>query len=75
MKHFLKLFFKIVALSLLPILSFSQNAYDSVEMADVMRSNGKIYVVIVVLLIIFSGLAIFLISIDRKVRRLEKDKK
>jgi len=74
MKHFINFAFKIIALSLLPVLSFAQNGNDAVEMADVMRSNGKIYVVVAVLLIIFSGLSIFLITIDRKVRRLEKDK-
>ena len=72
MKYFLNLFYKTSTLSLLPALSFSQTT-DVVEMADVMRSNGKIYVVVAVLLIIFSGLAIFLIRIDRKVRRLEKE--
>jgi len=45
---------------------------DAVEMADTMRSNGKIYVVVAVLLIILTGLFIFLIRIDRKVSRLEK---
>ena len=46
-----------------------------VEMADVLRSNGKIYVVVAVLLIILAGLFIFLINIDRKVSRLEKKNK
>ena len=45
---------------------------DGVEMADMLRSNGKIYVVVAVLLIILTGLIIFLIRIDRKVSRLEK---
>ena len=44
----------------------------SVEMADVMRSNGKIYVVIGVISIILSGILIYLISIDRKLRSIEK---
>ena len=74
MRSLLKLFYNIFALSLIPILVFSQDAPEEVEMADVMRSNGKIYVVVIVLLIIFSGLAAFLISIDRKVNRLEKDR-
>ena len=58
-------------LSLLLVLAFT-NTFGQTEMADTMRSNGKIYVVVAVLLVIFSGLAIFLISIDRKVKRLEK---
>jgi hypothetical protein len=43
-----------------------------VEMADVMRSNGKIYVVVAVLATIFIGLMFFLIRIDKKVQKLEE---
>lgn len=43
-----------------------------VDMADGMRSNGKIYVVVGVLVIILIGLFAYLISIDRKVGRIEK---
>ena len=42
------------------------------EMADTMRSEGKIYVVVVILLIIFSGLIGYLVMLDRKVTRIEK---
>lgn len=42
-------------------------------MADVMRQNGKIYVVVGVILLIFSGLLIYIIRIDRKVSVLEKE--
>ena len=52
----------------------SLNAQQTVEMADGMRSNGKIYVVVTVLAVILAGLFIFLINIDRKVSRLEKEK-
>jgi hypothetical protein len=54
---------------LLPILAFAQ---DDVEMADTLRSEGKIYVVIGVIAVIFIGLIIYLISIDTKVSKLEK---
>ncbi|MAC86424.1 MAG: CcmD family protein [Flavobacteriales bacterium] len=43
-----------------------------IEMADVMRSNGKIYVVVAVLATIFIGLMIYLIRIDKKVQKLEE---
>jgi hypothetical protein len=39
-----------------------------------MRHNGKIYVVVSVILIIFTGLILYLIRIDRKITRLEKEK-
>jgi CcmD family protein len=43
------------------------------ESADFMRSTGKIYVVIAVLCIIFIGIVLFLINLDRKLQRLEKE--
>ena len=45
---------------------------NSVEMADAFRENGKIYVVVAVVVIIFAGLFVYLISLDKKVSRLEK---
>ena len=45
----------------------------SVEMADVMRSNGKIYVVVGAIVILFVGIIVYAISIDRKLSRLEKE--
>ena len=56
---------------LVSFTSFAQNA--SPEMADVMRSNGKIYVVVAVLAIIFAGIVVYLISIDKKASRLQKE--
>ena len=50
---------------------FAQTTTD-VEMADTMRSSGKIYVVITTIAIIFVGLAIYLFTIDRRLRKLEK---
>lgn len=48
---------------------------ESVEMADVMRENGKIYVVVAVVLCLFAGLTFYAVSIDRKVTSLEKQLK
>lgn len=45
---------------------------QDVEMADTFRSEGKIYVVVAIVLIILTGLIVFLYFIDRKVTRLEK---
>ena len=44
-------------------------------MADAMRQSGKIYVVVAVLCIVFLGIVAYLISIDRKVSRLESKMK
>ena len=51
--------------------AFAQQT-QSVEMADAMRSSGKIYVVIVTIVLIFLGLAIYLFSIDRRLKKIEK---
>ena len=45
-----------------------------VDMAGIMRSNGKIYVVVAVLLVILFGLFGYVVSLDRKISRLEKNK-
>ncbi len=47
-------------------------AQQEVGMADTLRSEGKIYVVISIMLVIFTGISAYLIWIDRKVSRLEK---
>ena len=44
------------------------------EMADVLRSSGKIYVVVATIAIIFTGLAIYLFSIDRRLKKIEREK-
>jgi hypothetical protein len=41
--------------------------------ASVMRSNGKIYVVVAVVLTILFGLIAYVIRLDRKITRLEKE--
>lgn len=66
MKHILSIF----------ILIFSVGttiAQETVEMADIFRSNGKIYVVVAVLSIILIGIFLYLISMDRKVKKIEKE--
>jgi len=44
------------------------------QMADALRSNGKIYVVVLVLATIFAGIIAFLVRLDRKISKLEKHK-
>lgn len=44
-----------------------------VEMADQLRANGKIFVVVAVLNIILSGLILYVARLDRKISRLEKE--
>lgn len=59
---------------LISAAAFAQEAAP-VEMADTMRSSGKIYVVVTVLLIIFVGIVIYLSRLDSKLSKLEKELK
>ena len=54
-------------------LAFFANAQD-VNMSDIMKENGKIYVVIAVMLTILAGLVLYLVRLDRKISKLEKNK-
>lgn len=62
-----------IASILLPFLSKAQEVSEPV-MADTFRSEGKIYVVISVISIIFICLISYLIYIDIKLKKLEKNK-
>ncbi len=55
-------------------LSYASFAKDKVDMADSMRSNGKIYVVVAVCLTILIGLFIYVFLLDKKISRFEKNK-
>ena len=46
---------------------------NAIEMADAMRTSGKIYVVVLVVIVVFCGLLLYTVLIDRKVSRLEKE--
>ena len=45
------------------------------QMADGFRADGKIYVVVLVLSVVFACLATYLIIIDRKLKKLEEKNK
>lgn len=47
---------------------------DNPEMADALRSSGKIYVVVLVLVSIFIGIIAYLVRLERKISKLEKNK-
>lgn len=63
----------ILALILSLFSAVSVRAQQGVEMADVMRSEGKIYIVVAVIAIIFIGIVIYMISLDRRLSKLEKE--
>lgn len=44
-----------------------------VEMADKLREDGKIWVVVAVVAVIFAGIAINMLRIDSKLKKIEKE--
>lgn len=52
--------------------AFAQDP-SAVEMADVMHSNGKIYVVVAVVMIIFLGIVVNMIRLEKKMNKIEKE--
>jgi CcmD family protein len=65
----------LMAALLLQMVAFAQTAEPAVEMADGLYQSGKIYVVITALAVIFIGIIIYLILLDRKIGKLEKELK
>ena len=49
------------------------NVASELSMADAFYADGKIYVVVAVVALILAGIIIYLVNLDRKVARLEKD--
>ena len=45
---------------------------QEVEMADALRTDGKIYVVVVIFLVILIALFLYLHRLEKKIDRLEK---
>jgi hypothetical protein len=66
----------LLAFMLVSVIVFAQDKKpDSYrgEMADLMRSNGRIYVVVAVVLTILIGLILYVLRLDRKISKLEKN--
>ncbi|OJV55445.1 MAG: hypothetical protein BGO31_18950 [Bacteroidetes bacterium 43-16] len=63
--------FLALALLLFPLNLLAQN--PPAAMADKFRSDGKIYIVILVIITIFIGIIIYLFSLERKIKRLERE--
>jgi CcmD family protein len=68
----LKKIISLLPLLLISLIGFSQD--KKTGMADLLRSNGKIYVVVTVVVIILIGLILYLFRLDRKMSKLEKEK-
>jgi len=62
---------KVISLFIISLLSQVGHAQE-VEMADGMRADGKIYVVVAIVVAILAGLLAYVFLLDRKANRLEK---
>ena len=64
---------KIISVLLLIIPGMRVNAQSVLpEPVDLMHSNGKIYVVVAVVVTILLGLFLYLYNLDRKISKMEK---
>lgn len=71
----MKLLKKILLVLVTALSATSVFAQEKVEMADVMRSNGKIYIVVTICLTILAVLFFYVFTLDRKITRFEKSNK
>jgi len=63
----------ILSAILLSVTAFTQDpSGNTVGMADGMRSDGRIYVVVAVMVTILTGLILYLVRLDRKISKWEK---
>ena len=74
----IKIFLRVYLFVFTMMLSVFACAQDSLkneqpQMADALRSSGKIYVVVTVLVIILIGLFLYLVNTDKKISRMEKN--
>ena len=64
---------KIITFLVIFLVSFNLFAQEDVQMADQMRADGKIWVVVAVIAIVFVGIIAYLVLLDRKIRKIEKN--
>lgn len=67
MKKFVKMI-----LPLILVLVTNLAGAQQVEMADGLRAEGKIYVIVIIILIVLAGLIAYLFLLDRKLNKMEK---
>jgi uncharacterized membrane protein YciS (DUF1049 family) len=60
---------------IIPSMEVAAQSTEKVEMADVLRQDGKIYTVVFGLVIILTAMIILLIRVDRKISRLERQER
>ena len=71
----MRVFLKIFAVISFLFSSMGVNAQEkpATTMAELMRSDGRIYVVIAVMLTILAGLVLYVARLDRRISKMEKE--
>lgn len=72
--NWIKRIYSVLLLLCVSIASFAQET-TTAQQTDFMNSNGKIFVVLAVVVLIVLGLFAYLYALDRRITRLEKEEK
>jgi len=63
----------VMVMALIAVYTTAQETVNTTNVAtDLMKSNGKIYVVMTIVTIIVIGLLLYVMRVDRKISKLEK---
>ena len=65
----------LITLLFMALNLFAQDTTNEIEMADKLYADGRIYVVVAVVATIFAGIIVYLINLDSKISKLEKQLK
>jgi hypothetical protein len=63
----------ILSLLMVTLVVRAQEETAKTTIGETMRSNGRIYVVVAVMLTILIGLILYLVRLDRKISKVEKE--
>jgi len=69
----IRILFFLLSLLFLTFFAYAQEGTGKTAFGETMRSNGRIYVVIAVMLTILTGLILYLVRLDRKISKIEKE--
>ena len=72
MRKYKNVFFLSVCM-LFSLLLQAQEGSGKSSFGNTMRSNGRIYVVVAVMLTILAGLILYVVRLDKKITKLEKE--
>ncbi len=62
----------VIVFALFQIVAIAQDAVVAEPSNDLMRSNGKIFLVMTIVVVLIIGLLLYVASIDKRLSKLEK---